>query len=106
MDPNVKLLTEEVAKQLCAEIKEGFIVHETAFAKRLDEVAGAEHIRDACLANLEVAAAFSDKVLDEWRPEVDASVKLEHSKLNSFFSREAKAPMLRSRASSPLDRHP
>jgi hypothetical protein len=92
MDPNVKLLVEEVVKQLHAEIKEGFVVHKATFAKCLDEVAAAEHICDARLANLEEAAASSDKVLVEWRPEVDASVKLELSKLNSFFAREAKAP--------------
>jgi hypothetical protein len=94
MDPNVKLLIEEMAKQLRVEIKEGFAVHEASFIKRLDEVVVAEHLRDARLANLEEAAASSDKALTEWRPEVDASiasVKLELSKLNSFFTREAKA---------------
>jgi hypothetical protein len=89
MDPNVKLLVEEVVKQLHAEIKEGFVVHKATFAKCLDAVTAVEHIHDARLANLEEAAASSDKVLAEWRPEVDASVKLE---LNSFFAREAKAP--------------
>jgi hypothetical protein len=95
MDPNVKLLVEEMAKQLCAEIKEGFAVHKAAFAKHLDEVAATEHIRDTRLTHLEEAATSSDKALTEWRPEVDASiasVKLELSKLNNFFTCEAKAP--------------
>jgi hypothetical protein len=94
MDPNVKLLIEEMAKQLHAEIKEGFTVHEASFTKRLDEVAVAEHLRNARLANLEEAAASSDKALAEWRSEVDASiasVKLELSKLNNLFTHEAKA---------------
>jgi hypothetical protein len=94
MDPNVKLLIEEMAKQLRTEIKEGFAVHEASFTKRFDEVAVAEHLRDARLTNLEEAAASSDKALAEWRPEVDASIasiKLELSKLNCFFTREAKA---------------
>jgi hypothetical protein len=93
MDPNVKLLVEEMAKQLRAEIKEGFAVHKAAFAKHLDEVAATEHIHDARLTHLEEAATSSDKALTEWRPEVDASiasVKLELSKLNSFFTCEAK----------------
>jgi hypothetical protein len=46
MDPNVKLLIEEVVKQLRVEIKEGFTVHEAAFTKCLDEIAAAEHIHD------------------------------------------------------------
>jgi hypothetical protein len=93
MDPNVKLLIEEVAKQLHAEIKEGFASHEVTFTKHLDEVAAAEHIRDARRANLEEATASSGKALVTWRPEVDASitsVKLKLSKLNTF-SCEAKA---------------
>jgi hypothetical protein len=35
MDPNVNLVLEEMMKELRAEIKEGFAVHEAAFAKRL-----------------------------------------------------------------------
>jgi hypothetical protein len=63
--------------------------HEATFTKRLDEVAVAKHIRDARLTNLEEASASSDKALTAWRLEVDASiasVKLELSKLNTFFS--------------------
>jgi hypothetical protein len=37
MDPNVNLVLEEMMKELRAEIKEGFAVHEAAFAKRLDK---------------------------------------------------------------------
>jgi hypothetical protein len=95
MDLNVKLPVEEVAKQLLAEIKEGFVTHETAFTKLMEEVTITERLRGACLVNLKEATASSDKALAAWRPEVDASitsVKLEFSKLNTFFAREAKAP--------------
>jgi hypothetical protein len=121
MVPNVKLLIE-VVKQLHVEIKEGFASHEVTFTKRLDEVAAAEHIRDARCANLEEATASSDKALVTWRPEVDASitsVKLKLSKLNTFFSREAKtssgpqqgilitrlAPTTASAADGPVGHH-
>jgi hypothetical protein len=89
MDPNAKLLIDVIAKQLRSEIKEDFVNHEATFTKRLDEVAAAKHIRDARLTNLEEASASSDKALTAWRLEVDASiasVKLELSKLNTFFS--------------------
>jgi hypothetical protein len=94
MDPNVKLLIEEAAKQLHAEIKEGFTFHEGTFTKCLDKMATTEHLRDAHLVHLEEAITSSDKALAEWRPGVDASiasVKLELSKLNNFFACEAKA---------------
>jgi hypothetical protein len=42
MDPNVKLLFEEGFKQVLAKIKEGFIIHEAAFTKSLEEVASAD----------------------------------------------------------------
>jgi hypothetical protein len=68
--------------------------HEATFTKLLDEVAAMEHIRNARLTNLEEAATSLDKALTTSRLEVDASiasVKLELSKINTFFSREAKA---------------
>jgi hypothetical protein len=92
MDPNVKLLVEGVAKQLWVDIKEGFMIHEAAFTKRLVKVTIAECLCDACHVNLEEVATSIDKALTEWRPEVDASissVKLKLSKLNSFFARES-----------------
>jgi hypothetical protein len=46
MDPNVKLLIEEMAKQIHAVIKEGFTGHEATFTKLLDEVAAVERICD------------------------------------------------------------
>jgi 2',3'-cyclic-nucleotide 2'-phosphodiesterase (5'-nucleotidase family) len=67
LDPNVKLLIEEVVKQHRTKIKEGFAVHEAAFTKHLDEVAIAKHLRDVPLINL-------DKALAEWRTEVDVSI--------------------------------
>jgi hypothetical protein len=42
MDPNIKLFFEEGFKKLRVEIKEGFIVHEATFTKRLEEVAATD----------------------------------------------------------------
>jgi hypothetical protein len=64
MDPNIKLFFEEGFKQLCAEIKEGFAVHEAAFSKRL-EVATANQLRDTRVTVLEQIAASFDKSLSD-----------------------------------------
>jgi hypothetical protein len=114
MDPNVKLMFEEGFKQLRAEIKEGFAVHEAAFTKRLEEVTAAEQQRDTRVATLEATAASFDKVLSEWKPEVESSIsaiKLELSKLNGYFNRDVKASSSQpdvlqlgsAAASSPVD---
>jgi hypothetical protein len=94
MDPNVKLFFKEGFKQLRAEIKEGFAIHEAAFTKRLEEVVVADKVRDSRVAVLEQTATSFDKSFSEWKPEVESSisaVRLELSKLNSYFSRDAKS---------------
>jgi hypothetical protein len=93
MEPNVKLMFDELSKQIRVEIKDGFTMHEVAFTKRFDEVVAAEQIRDARITNLKDTAAALDKSFVEWRSEVDSSitfVKLELSKMNSFFDRDAR----------------
>jgi hypothetical protein len=99
MDPNIKLVLEKM-KELHAEMKDGFAAQEAAIAKRVDEVAAAEHIWDARISDLEETAAVLDMSFIEWRPAVDSSIsaiKLELSKLNSFFDRDVRA----SASSSP-----
>jgi hypothetical protein len=92
MEPNTKLLIDELAK-IREEIKEGFTSHEFAIANCFTEFSVAEQLRDARISNIESAAAEFDKTFGQWKPEVDVSlstVKLELSKLNTFFNREAK----------------
>jgi hypothetical protein len=94
MDPNIKLILEEMAK-LRTEMKECFASQEASFSKRLDVVAANMQIHDARVTNLEETAAAFDKTFTEWRLVVDSSitaVKLELSMLNSFFDRDVKAP--------------
>jgi hypothetical protein len=92
MDPNIKLVTEEIVK-IRVEIKEGFDAQEASFTKRLDEASTAYQLHDTRVTNLEDTVVTFDKSFSEWRPEVDSSisvVKIELSKLNTYFVREAK----------------
>jgi hypothetical protein len=91
MDPNVKLVLNELTR-LRTEMKDGFASQEAAFTKRLDEVVTEDRIHNARVTNLEESAAALDKSFTECRPEVDSSitvVKLELSKLNTSFARDA-----------------
>jgi hypothetical protein len=93
MDPNIKLVLDELTK-LRAEMKDEFTSQEAAFSKHLDEVAVEDRICDTCVTNLEESAAALDKSFTEWRPKVDSSItaiKLELSKLNTFFDCDARA---------------
>jgi hypothetical protein len=94
MDPNIKLVLDKLVK-LRTEMKEGFTCQKAAFTKCIDEVTADDRISDARVANLEESTAAIDKSFTEWQPRVDSSitaVKLELSKLNSFFDRDARAP--------------
>jgi hypothetical protein len=86
MEPNLTLILEEMAK-LRAEMKE-------CFSKRLNVVTVNGKIRDAHVTNLEEVAAAFDKSFTDWWPGVDSSItaiKLELSKLNSYFNRDTMA---------------
>jgi hypothetical protein len=91
MEPNTKLLMEELMKQVQDKISEGFAAHMEATTQRFAVMAVADLERDDWVAGLEeAAAAFS-----AWKPEVEASlssVKLEVLKLNSFFACDSKNP--------------
>jgi hypothetical protein len=87
MELNTKLWVEDLMKQIREEIKVGFVAHELSVQARFlaMEVAGQQ--RDKRIAVL-------DKSLTGWRPKVDSSlsiVRLELTKLNSYFNRDAKA---------------
>jgi hypothetical protein len=92
MDPNMKLVLNELMK-LRTEMKDRFVSQEAAFTKRLNEVTAEDRIRDARVTNLEESSAVIDKSFPEWRPELHSSIttiKLELSKRNTFFDRDAR----------------
>jgi hypothetical protein len=112
MDPNVRLMFEEFMKQVCEEIHDGFAVHESVINNRLTGFEQADQRHEEQVTSLKSDAASFDKWFKEWKPQVDsylASVKLELSKLNSFFDRDAKASsfpklgflLIRSASASP-----
>jgi hypothetical protein len=88
MEPNMKLVLEEMAKFR-------IVNQEAAFSKHLDALAADDQLRDARVTSLEETATTLNKSFIEWRPAVDSSitaVKLDLSKLNSFCNRDARAP--------------
>jgi hypothetical protein len=101
MEPNTKLFMEEMLKQVREEIqvmqakmKEGFVVHESFINNRVVEFFATEQQRDERVTMLKSATAELDKSFTTWKPEIESSitsVRLELSKLNSFFDWEAKA---------------
>jgi hypothetical protein len=92
MDPNLKLLFEDLLKQVHEEIKEvweeikrRFTVHFDSVNQRFTRIVVEEKARDECVAVLEMAAAAFDNSFATWKPEVEASlgsIKLELAKLN------------------------
>jgi hypothetical protein len=100
MDPNLKLLFEDLLKQVHEEIKEvweeikrRFTVHFDFVNQRFTRIVVEEKARDECVAALEMAAAAFDNSFATWKPEVEASlgsIKLELAKLNTNFDRDAK----------------
>jgi hypothetical protein len=100
MDANMKLLIEDMLKQVRDEIKEvreeiesEFTVHFDSIDQRFTKLSVDEKARDERIATLEAAAAAFDNSFATWKPKVDASlgsVKLELSKLNTYFDRDAK----------------
>jgi hypothetical protein len=92
MDPNLKLMFEEFVKQVCDQIRDGFATHESIINNRLFEFALMDQRREEHVASLESVAVAFDKSFREWKPEVDSSmsaVRLELSKLNTFFDCDA-----------------
>jgi hypothetical protein len=70
-----------------------FTPHMGFVDKRFTDMAFDEAQRDTWVAAMETAAASLDSSFTSWKPQVEESlhsVRLELSKLNSFFNREAK----------------
>jgi hypothetical protein len=99
MESNLKILLEDLMKQMrdeikqsCAEIMTGFVAHVGSVDKRFSDLAADEVQRDTRVAAVETVAASIDSSFTVWKPQVEESlhsVRLELSKLNSFFNRDA-----------------
>jgi hypothetical protein len=77
-----------------AKMKEGFVVHESFINNRVIEFFATEQQCDERVTMLKSATTELDKSFTAWKPEIESSitsVRLELSKLNSFFDCEAKA---------------
>jgi hypothetical protein len=99
MEPNTKLLMEELIKQVHREIKEGFKegfpVQTGIINKRFSALAVEDQKRDECVSTLESTTTSFDKAFSEWKLEVKDSisaVKLEMAKLNAYFDQSVKDP--------------
>jgi hypothetical protein len=100
MEPNMKLLIEDLMKQLrdeieqsCEEIVVNFTMHSEAINKRVSDLVEAYQVQDEHVTRLKMAASAFDKSFTSWKPEVEASldsIKLQLAKLNSFFNYDAK----------------
>jgi hypothetical protein len=90
MDLNIKMLVDEMQKlweEMCAD----FAVLEASVNKRLDDFTLVDQKRKEYVAVLEYMALLFIKAFTSWKPEVDTSlnsVKLEFTKLNSYFDRD------------------
>jgi hypothetical protein len=99
MEPNLKLLLEDVLKQVCDDIEHShdeilarFNSHSSVVDWHIFEFAMEEQKRNDYVSNLESAAVAFNTSFDEWKPQVEDlihSVKLELTKLNTYFNREA-----------------
>jgi hypothetical protein len=100
MEPNMKILIENLMKQVRDEIKQswdditaGFATHVNTVDKRFTELSTDMKKRDDHISVLETVAASLDISIAEWKPQVEESfhsVCLELSKVNSYFNRDAK----------------
>jgi hypothetical protein len=105
MDPNIKLLVEELVKQMHDQKREGFSVHDSIINICFSKFKLIERQREQRITALELAVTSFDRCLSMWKLEVDASltsVKLELSKLNSFFDWEAKSSTTRKSGVLPI----
>jgi hypothetical protein len=92
MEPNTKLLFEDLMKQMMSmreEMKAGFTAQEATVTKRFTEMEQVVQQCDEHVAALEASMAALDQSFAVSKPEVESSFSL--VKLNAFFNREAKA---------------
>jgi hypothetical protein len=93
MEPNTKMLNEELMKQIHEEIKYGLAAHTDLVNKHFTELEIVEQMRDDHVATLESIASAPNKLLSDWKSNVESSistVKLELAKLNTYFNCDAK----------------
>jgi hypothetical protein len=103
MEPNMKMLIEELMKEvhdeiqsLRKEMKDGFTkiaVHEVTVNTRISKLATVVEQREERVAVLESVVTEFDKTLMTWKPEVESSlssVRLQLSKLNDYLECDTK----------------
>ncbi|XP_008665848.3 uncharacterized protein [Zea mays] len=97
MDPNFKPIFEEAMKmmrvEITKEISKCFADHDAVVNQRFADFAAAAEHNNARVTSLEEAASKFDHTFSNWQPEIEASVadiRLEISKLNKFFDRDAR----------------
>jgi hypothetical protein len=93
MDPNVKLMIKELVTKVCEEIRECFTVHEVITNSHLNEFTLVDQRREERVFSLESATAEFDRAFTIWKPDVESlltSIKLELTKLNTYFNRDVK----------------
>jgi hypothetical protein len=100
MEPNTKIIIEELMKEVCSEIhslwkdmKDSFATQDASINSRFAEITTSAQQREEHVAVLESVTADSDKVLNTWKLAVESfltSIKLKLTKFNSFFAREGK----------------
>jgi hypothetical protein len=80
--------------EVSKEIAKGFADHDTILNQRFADLSVAEENRNVRIQALEEAATEFDRSFTAWKPEIESSVsdiRLEISKLNKFFERDARA---------------
>jgi hypothetical protein len=96
MDPNLKSMFEEMMRlmgtKVFKEIAKGFADHDAILNQRFADLSVAEENRNVLIQALEEAATEFDRSFTAWKPEIGSSrsnIRLEISKLNKFFERDA-----------------
>jgi hypothetical protein len=89
MKPNLKILLEDLMQQVRDDIKKS----QEEFLNRFGSYTNIIDTRISEFAAMESATTTFNSSFDEWKPQVDDSIhsfKLELSKLNTYFNRDAK----------------
>jgi hypothetical protein len=100
MEPNLKVLLEDLMKQVRDEIKQSheeimafFDSHISTVNRRISDFTAEEQKREERVSALESSTMTFKAAFNEWKPQVEGSihsVKLKLSKLNTYFLHDAK----------------
>jgi hypothetical protein len=100
MEPNLKMLLEDLMKQVRDEIKQSheeimarFDSHTSTVDRRISDFTVEERKCEEHISALEASATTFSTTFNEWKPQVEGSIhsiKLELSKLNTYFLHDAK----------------